>query len=430
MRKNMKMVSSAALAASLLANPAIIGGVRADGGMSTEINAAIKAWGEQFAEFKTATAAAQVEIESTMSAQGAELATAIASANDAVAKVDGIAANLIELEQKIADKAITGEHVAMASIGQIVVSSAEYKALGLGEGETPQNGFRLRVEANTITGQGGSPVENVDTLVPTDRRPGIVPGAFRSLRIRDLLTTVPTTSNAWQFVRELLFTNNAAETAEGAAKPETVLTFEDATVNIRTIAHFIKASNQILADAPALRAYIDGRMRYGVELREETQIIAGNGTGQNISGMTASGNFTAFTPTTGETAIDSMNRAKYQILGADYPPTGFLLNPSDWSAIERLKDTQGAYLVGDPFGQIVPMMWGLPVVASNSMVATNFMCADFATSYDYVERQNTVIDLGYVDDDFTKNLVTIRGEKRGALATVRPASTRYGALTA
>jgi HK97 family phage major capsid protein len=406
--------------------------VRAEAGdVPAPIAKALDAWSAEYKAFKDATSEASTAIKASLTAQGAEVAAAIQTANDAVAKVDGLAANLVEIEQKIADSALNNNDVPMASVGAIVAASAEYKAIHdkIKQGVYPSSDFKLRVEANTLTGQTGSPPENTDTLVQTDRRAGIVPGAFRTLRVRDLIPTIPTTSNAWQFVRELLFTNAAAETAEGVGKPEATLTFEDVTVNIRTIAHFIKASNQILADAPALRAYIDGRLRYGVELREEQQIVAGNGSGQNISGMTASGNFTAFTPTSGDTAIDSLNRAKYAIVGADYTPTGILLNPSNWGAIERLKTQDLAYLVGDPFGQITPRMWGLPVVASNSMTANKLLVADFATSYEYAERQTTVVDVGFVNEDFTKNLVTIRAEKRGALATIRPASVRYGDLT-
>lgn len=404
--------------------------VCADADVAADVKAALSKWQTEFDAFKASVREADAKALEALTAQGTEVSAAAKAANEAIEKVAGFSASLLEIEQKIADSAVRKNDAPFASVGAIVVASAEYKALDLKPGMTPQNGFTLRVEANTLTGQGGSPVENVDTLVQTDRRSGIIPGAFRTLRVRDLIPTVPTTSNAWQFVRELLWTNAAAETAEGAAKPESTLTFEDATVNIRTIAHFIKASNQILADASALRSYIDNRLRYGVELREETQIVAGNGSGQNISGMTASGNYTAFTPTSGDNAIDSINRAKYAILAADYVPTGVLMNPADWGAIERLKDgVNGGYLVGDPFGSITPVMWGLPVVATNSMTATKFMVADFATSYEYVERQTTVIDVGYVNEDFTKNLVTIRAEKRGALATIRPASTRYGDLT-
>src|SRR3546814_7796718 len=88
----------------------------------------------------------------------------------------------------------------------------------------------------------------------------------------------------------------------------------------------------------------------------------------------------------------------------------------DWGALERLKDgVNGGYLVGNPFGTITPILWGLPVIVTNSMTSGKFIIADFMTSYEYVERQSTVIDVGYVDKDFTKNLVTIRAEKRGAL---------------
>lgn len=404
--------------------------VYANADVSAQVQAALTEWGTEMGKFRHATEEANAALKGLVEAQGKDVAGALAAANKAIDQANSVAANLIEIEQKVADFALRDHHsVPMASIGAIVVASAEYKALGLHAGQTPQNGFKLRVEANTLTGQTGSPLENTDTLVPKDRRAGIVPGAFRTLRVRDLIPTVPTNSNAWQFVRELVFTNAAAETAEGAAKPEATLTFEDVTVNIRTIAHWIKASNQILADAPALRAYIDNRLRYGVELREEQQIVAGNGTGQNISGMTASGNFTAFTPTSGDTAIDSVNRAKYAILGADYVPTGVLMNPANWGALERLKTSDDAYLIGDPFGQIFPVLWGLPVVATNSMTSGKLLVADFATSYEYVERSSTVIDVGYVNDDFTKNLVTLRSEKRGALAVIRPASTRYGNLT-
>tara|TARA_R110002110_G_scaffold376568_1_gene586433 strand:- start:6771 stop:6968 length:198 start_codon:yes stop_codon:yes gene_type:complete len=39
------------------------------------------------------------------------------------------------------------------------------------------------------------------------------------------------------------------------------------------------------------------------------------------------------------------------------------------------------------------------------------------------------VDIGYVNDDFTKNLVTIRAEERGDLAVVRSAAVVYGDLT-
>jgi HK97 family phage major capsid protein len=283
---------------------------------------------------------------------------------------------------------------------------------------------------NTITGQSGSPAANSDTLVPADRRPGIIPGAFRTLRVRDLIASGNTISNAVEFTRELLFTNNAAETAEGVTKPESVLTFELYSAPVVTIAHWLKVSRQILNDAPALVAYIENRLRYGVELREETQIVAGNGVGQNLIGITTSPNFTAFTPTSGDTAIDSFNRAIRALDAADYPANGIILNPATWGSIERLKDENKNYLIGSPFGAIVPTLWGKPVALTASMTANKLLVAAFDIAFMYLTREDTVVEMSESDDtNFQQNLVTIRAEKRGVLGGLRPASVLYGNLT-
>ena len=350
----------------------------------------------------------------------------LASAEKAAADLTAMADNLVELEQKIAAGMSRGDQ-APQSLGQLYVEADGFKSFASGSGDGSK--FRMEIQASTITGQTGSPPENSDILVEPGRRAGIVAGAFRSLRVADLLTGIPISSNAWDFTREASFTNNAVEVAEAAAKAETDLTFELATVNVRTIAHWIKVSNQILADAPAVAAYIDARMIYGVNAREDLQLLVGDGTGQNISGMTIAANRTAFTPTSGDTALDSLNRAKYAIIGADYAADGVIMNPADWGAIERLKTSDAAYVVGNPFGMITPIVWGLPVVLSNNMTSGSFHMADFATTYDHLQRSGTVVEMGFVNDDFTKNLVTIRAEKRAALATLRPASTRFGALT-
>src|SRR3546814_14070910 len=71
---------------------------------------------------------------------------------------------------------------------------------------------------------------------------------------------------------------------------------------IPTIAHFIKASKQILADVNSLRMTLSNRLLYGLELAVERQIITGQGTGANLSGLTKSGNFTAFTRSQGDSA--------------------------------------------------------------------------------------------------------------------------------
>lgn len=296
---------------------------------------------------------------------------------------------------------------------------------------------RARVEVkNTIIGEAGSPGEPSDVLVPADRLPGIVPGAFRMLNVLDFVPSGTTSSNAIEYPRESSWTNAAAETNEGGQKPESDLTFELVNRPVRTIAHFIKASKQILDDAPMLQSYIDRRMEHGLRQRLQTQVLKGDGNSPNIAGLADSGNFTAFTPETGEIALDSLNRAKYAVIGADYMPNFIFLNPADFGAIERLKegDSSNKYLAGDGAalsyinGGMTPLIWGLPVVLSNDVGSGKFYLGD-SNAFQLFMRSGAVVEMFEQDDtNVQKNLLTIRAELRAAFAVYVPAAVRYGDL--
>jgi HK97 family phage major capsid protein len=347
---------------------------------------------------------------------------AIQAAEKAAKEVQSQASRIVELEQKLTAGVIAGK-AAPKTLGQTVIQSDAFKGFAAG------NTAKFRIEANTITGQEGSPPENSDTLVPTQRQAGIVPLAFRELRIRDVLPQGTATSNLYEYCLLDAFTNRAAETAEGDLKPETDMLYALRSAPIRTIAHIIKASRQVLDDAPALASFIDTQMRYGVDLRIDNALLNGNGTGQNISGMTDSGNFTAFTPTPGETALDSVNRAIYASWTSDYAPTGIIMNPADWGAIERIKGNDEHYVIGNPQGTIGRVLWGLPVVVSNTMTAGKFLLAAMQAAYLVLNRQGTVVEMYTQDEDnVQRNLVTILAEARLGLAVYRPLAVRYGDL--
>jgi HK97 family phage major capsid protein len=291
---------------------------------------------------------------------------------------------------------------------------------------------RVRAEVkNTVTNTVGNTF--------SDRRPGIVAGAFREFTLEMLLNTLPTSSNAVDYVRENVFTNAAAETAEGGTKPESSLTTTLVTEPVATVAHWIKISRQLASDNAALAAYIDLRMRYGVNLRVENQIIAGNGTAPNMSGFTKAGNFTAHGYTAAAltgAGLSATNRFDLigKILGdcqvGDYAADAILVNPADWWTMRLAKDSQGRYLLGDPGVNVPPTLFGVPVVASNAMSADTVLVASLRQAATFYNREGVVIDMSESDsDNFTKNLVTIRAERRCMLAVERPAAVRYGDLT-
>lgn len=325
-----------------------------------------------------------------------------------------------ELEQKSATLPAGGGVV--TTWGQQMVSSAEFKAAVLRGGRDIS--FRVPIEVkNTVVGDS-------TTTFPLNK-PGVIPGAFVPLTIRRALASVPVSTNAVNALRENAWANSAAEVSEGASKNESDLTFTNYDVNIRTVAHWIKVSNQLLADAPAIAAYVDTRLRDGLAQRVERQLLLGNGTSPNLSGLTDSGNYTAYTPTSDDNLADAINRAKYTMWAAGYMPDTVIVNPADWGTLERLREgtNSGTYLYGAPGESANTNPFGLRVILSAHMTSGKFIVMDSTAAMIY-DRQNVTVEMGYVNEDFTKNLVTIRAEERLALACERPGGIYYGDFTA
>ena len=310
--------------------------------------------------------------------------------------------------------------VASMTAGEEFVKSEQFKALVTGQLQ------RARLEVkNTV-------VSNSTTVFP-QQQPGVIRGNFAPLTIREIFRVIPVTSNMVNSLREASWTNSAAEVSQGAAKPESDITFEQYNVPITTVAHWLKVSNQLLADAPAIMAYIDTRARDGLAQRIDAQLLNGNGTSPNLSGLTDSGNFTAYTANSGDLLVDAINRAKWQLWASGNVPDVVIVNPADWGTMERTREyvaTGGAYLYGMPGDSAGLNPFGVRVVISNNMTPGKFLIGALNTSAVLYTRSGAVVEMGYVNDDFTKNLVTIRVEERLGLGVERPAAILYGDFTA
>lgn len=308
--------------------------------------------------------------------------------------------------------------------GMRFTSNDKVKA-ALAEGQ----GFKGRVRAlvNTITeltsGDGGAG----DLIVP-QRIAGIIAPPNRTLRVRDLLLKGRTSSNAVEYAKETSFTNSAAPVAEAAAKPQSSLAFELLQAPVRTIAHWIRASKQVLDDVPQLQTYIDTRLRYGLALVEEAQLLAGDGTGQNILGLIPQA--TAFDTSrlkVGDTRIDVIRRAMTQLRLTEYFASAVVLHPQDWEEIELTKDTTEDYIWANPQALRGPTIWGLPVLDSTSLEPGEFLVGDFQRAAQLWDREDANVEISTEDaDNFTHNLVTIRAEERLALTVYRDEAFIYG----
>lgn len=293
------------------------------------------------------------------------------------------------------------------------------------------NGSKAHVEVGTFHKALGSGAASAGTLVQPQMRAGILMPGLRRLVIRDLLAQGRISSNSLEYVRENVFTNNAAPVAEGALKPESNLTFTKETMSVKTIAHWVQASRQIMDDAPALESYLGARLLYGLALKEEEQLLNGNGTGDNLVGLNlvATGYDTDL-DASGDNRADQIAHAVFQVTESEFDASGIILNPRDWHSIALMKDAEGRYIFGGPQAFASRVMWGLPVVPTKAQAQGTFTVGAFDLASQIWDRMDATVEISREDrDNFVKNMLTFLCEERLGVAHYRPAAIIKGAFT-
>lgn len=354
---------------------------------------------------------------------GEELASSLKEkADEALLNVNGLRARLDDLEQKAAREGTEADDA--KSFGERFVEDERVKAFLSNE---PTSGrVDMRVKA-TISSATTNAAGSAGAGVRTTRLNGILELPQRRMTVRDLLSQGRMDGSTLEYVRETGFTNNAAPVAELALKPESDLRFDLVNTSAKVIAHHMKASRQILSDFAQLRSFIDVRLINGLEYVEEVQILNGDGTGQNLNGIIPQATaFTAPITVADATEIDNIRLAMLQAELALLPSTGIVLNPADWGRIELTKDADGRYIIGNPQGTIAPTLWGLPVVTTPAIAADKFLTGAFRQGAQVFDRWDARVEVGYVNDDFIRNMITVLAEERLALAVYRPQSFIYG----
>jgi HK97 family phage major capsid protein len=336
---------------------------------------------------------------------------------------------LLAIEQRLtAPDASLGE--GGEDLGAKVIASAEFKSFaGTNRKSTGPISVGSFHKSNLINATGLN-----QPLVQDFRMPGIIAPGQQQLTLRNLIPSTPIASNMVTFTTETSHTNAAAmQTAESVAKAESALAFTLAYSPVQTLAHWIPVSRQLLDDAPAIQGYVNSRMRFFLKLKEDDELLNGAGTGTDLSGLIA--NSTTFdssvvTPAT-DTFIDVLQLAITQCAKSFLPPDGIVLNPLDWSRIQRLKTTgtalSGQYIFADPHDVQLPRIWGLPVVQSWAMAESQFLVGAFAMSAMIWDRNDATIEISREHASFfIQNMAAILVEERLALTVFRPLALIYG----
>ena len=342
------------------------------------------------------------------------------------------------------------------SLGEIVTSSPQFKAMmarfTTSDGQV-RVGEKMQVQSDPIGFKSlirqkslfvGGDAASVGSFVTPDRTDIIEMLGRRPLTLRDLISVRRTTSDTVEYVKQTSHTNAAAPVAEatssaaptapgtagalvlnanGGYKPEGAWAFEKATATVKTIAEWVPATKRALADVAQLEGLINDELVADLAETEETQILSGNGSGENLRGIlnTVGIQTTATVATNDATRLASVRTAirLLRTVGR-VSASGILANPADAEKIDTMKDTTNRFYGNGPFGIGPKTLWGVPYVESEAITAGTLLAGDFSKAVLWDREQASVTVSDSHADFFIRNLVAILAEERVAFAVTRP----------
>jgi HK97 family phage major capsid protein len=284
-----------------------------------------------------------------------------------------------------------------------------------------------RWSANIPTAPAGAITSSASTnLIPTDSRGLLAPG-LRPLNLLDVIPVGTTDSNMIAYVQVTGVPGYAAETAEGAVKPQEGIAFTDATAPVRTIAGYIKMNRQAMDDQAGLATLVNTLLPYDVRRRLEAQMLQGDGIGQNLLGLLSTSGIGAPASVAGDNIMDGILRAITTVVLSDRDPTFVAMNPLTYQSMSIMKASgSGEYLLDMPGGVEAHYsrgtVWGLTPVRNRLMPQATPLVGDPMGATLLVREGVTVKTSDADQDDFIRNRVTVLAETRVAFPIWYPAA--------
>lgn len=272
---------------------------------------------------------------------------------------------------------------------------------------------------------GGDDSTGAGTLFQDDRYEPVTAAYARELTAVNLVTVGSTDSDVVEFARVRNLgsgsTNAAAPTAEGDLSPESTVQFEKTSVPVRDIRTFVPATTRALADAAQLQTIVNSFLSYSIAEEIEDQLINGDGSGENWTGLlNVSGTQAQPFDTDGVATIrKAIRRVR---TGGNARPTAVLLNPEDNETLDLLSAPSTDYLFGGPAVAGTPTIWGLPRVECQALPAGTAIVADFRTVALW-QRQAVTLAVYPQHSDFAiRGMVAFAATARAALGVLNPAA--------
>ncbi|MDQ0633347.1 HK97 family phage major capsid protein [Arthrobacter pascens] len=281
------------------------------------------------------------------------------------------------------------------------------------KGTTPEGAKALVTNGSVVV---GTPL--IDTTPVTLGRP-----------LRSFLEAIPSVERpaAYSYLAQSVRTENAAVVSNGAVKPTSVLSLVKKDGKLSVIATLSELMDKfVLSDGEALQTWVGQELTQSVLTALETQVLSGNGTGDNLTGLANTSGIQTFTSTAGNTdKLVELRKALTKLETAGEVPVQFILNPADWEALTIKRNASGEFDTGSAINAETRKAWGVPVALSNSLAANSYYLLGEGAAV--IGRDAGIVtEWGTPGDAFTRNQVQARTEGRFSLECRRPSAVLKG----
>lgn len=300
------------------------------------------------------------------------------------------------------------------SLRQVFAESPGFAAVRSG-GERSGRVSLPGVDAKTLI--------QLSTISPQTTRLDAQPMVREERTVIDLMIEGTLDGTSVEYYEQTGFTNNAAETAEGATKPESALAWTLRTATARDIAHWIPLTKQAIRDNAFLESTVRGELAFGIRRREETQVLTGNGVAPNLLGLlNVSGLQTQAKGT--DPTPDAVYKAMQKVRGAAgagfAEPTGAVFHPNDWTDVKLLRTADGIYIWGSPSDDGPDRIWSLPVRQTTAMTENTALVGAFRPYAQFLRRGGIEIILSTEHSTYVvENKVLLLAEEQALFLCTR-----------
>lgn len=368
----------------------------------------------------------KIDLMKGESVSKAELIEVLSQVKDLETKgqeVSKLKASVEELTLQVLDLATKGDtNNVPESIGTLLNEKAEeLKAM------KERSGASVQIQLKAV-GTMALSTNTTGQIPQAEREQGITRIVRRNPFILELVNVGNIMSNVWEWVEQKNVEGGSAMTAEGALKSQTDFDLVVASANVKKVTAYIKVTKEMLDDVELMRSEIDQELTELINLKIDEQLLNGSGTTVNLTGIVT--NATAYsagafalaipTPTNYDVLATAINQVRVNL----FEPTYIVLHPTDVTRMKLSKGNDGHYIL-PPFTSVDgTTVEGIRVVANVGVAIDKFLVGDFTKS-GVRFKEGLTINVGYENDDFTKNLVTILAEAR---LVQRVKSNHYGAF--